>query len=143
MRSIRRPILLFLIIVSLALVLPTAQAKLPQAKAPGAATAAFDYESVIKALKPRNIGPASMGGRTVDFAAPAGSSTVLYAAVGPSGVWKTEDAGITWSPSFHKETSVAVGAVAVSPSHPDIVWVGTGEATARNSVAPGDGIYKS
>ena len=143
MRSIRRPILFSLIVVSLVFVLPVAQAKSPQAKAPGAATAAFDYESVIKTLKPRNVGPASMGGRTVDFAAPAGSSTVLYAAVGPSGLWKTEDAGITWTPSFHMETSVAVGAVAVSPSHPDIVWVGTGESTARNSVAPGDGIYKS
>jgi len=118
------------------------QAK-PALGAAGAAAGALDPALLLKALKPRNIGPANMGGRTVDFAAPAGSSTVLYAAVGPSGLWKTEDAGITWSPSFHMEASVSVGAVAVSPSHPDIVWVGTGEATARNSVAPGDGVYKS
>jgi len=110
---------------------------------PATASASFDPVQILHQLRIRNIGPANMGGRTVDFAAPEGSSTVLYAAVGPSGLWKTEDAGFTWTPSFHKEATVAVGAVAVSPSHPDIVWVGSGEATARNSVAPGDGVYKS
>ena len=119
-----------------------AQAK--KAAAPAAAKAeAFDYAAVIKSLKARNIGPANMGGRTVDFAVPESDPKVIYAAVGPSGLWKSEDMGLNWVPSFHKEGTVSVGAVAVSPSHPDIVWVGTGEATARNSVAPGDGVYKS
>ena len=120
----------------------TAEQK-PAAKAPPAGPAPFDPARTLHQLRIRNIVPANMGGRVVDFAAPEGSSTVLYAAVGPSGLWKTEDAGFTWTPSFHKEATVAVGAVAVSPSHPDIVWVGSGEATARNSVAPGDGVYKS
>jgi photosystem II stability/assembly factor-like uncharacterized protein len=122
----------------------TAEQK-PPASAPGAASAPapFDAAKILHQLRIRNIGPANMGGRTVDFAAPEGSSSILYAAVGPSGLWKTEDAGFTWTPSFHKEATVAVGAVAVSASHPDIVWVGSGEATARNSVAPGDGAYKS
>ncbi len=114
-----------------------------KAAGPAAQAAAFDYGAVIKQLKARNIGPANMGGRTVDFAVPENDASVIYAAVGPSGLWKSEDSGINWAPSFHKEASVSVGAVAVSPSHPDIVWVGTGEATARNSVAPGDGAYKS
>ncbi len=117
------------------------------AQARRAATAAkaeaFDYAAVVKQLKARNIGPANMGGRTVDFAVPENNVSTIYAAVGPSGLWKTEDAGLNWAPSFHKEATVSVGAVAVSQSHPDIVWVGTGEATARNSVAPGDGVYKS
>ncbi|MBM3294087.1 MAG: hypothetical protein FJY82_06125 [Candidatus Aminicenantes bacterium] len=120
-----------------------AAARPKPAPALAAGPAPFDPANTLHQLGIRNIGPANMGGRVVDFAAPEGSSTTLYAAVGPSGLWKTEDAGITWAPSFHREATVSVGAVAVSPSHPDIVWVGTGEATARNSVAPGDGVYKS
>jgi len=103
----------------------------------------FDYSLILNQLRARNIGPANMGGRVVELAVPENNPSVIYAAVGPSGLWKSADAGITWLPSFDRETTVAVGAVAVSSSHPDIVWVGTGEATARNSVAPGDGVYKS
>jgi photosystem II stability/assembly factor-like uncharacterized protein len=120
------------------------RAQTKKAAAPAAAKAeAFDYAAAVKKLKARNIGPANMGGRTVDFAVPGNDASVIYAAVGPSGLWKSEDMGLNWAPSFHKEGTVSVGAVAVSLSHPDIVWVGTGEATARNSVAPGDGVYKS
>jgi photosystem II stability/assembly factor-like uncharacterized protein len=119
------------------------QAQAKRAGGQAAKPEAFDYAAVVKQLKVRNIGPANMGGRTVDFAVPENKPSTIYAAVGPSGLWKTEDAGHNWAPSFHKETTVSVGAVAVSASHPDIVWVGTGEATARNSVAPGDGVYKS
>jgi photosystem II stability/assembly factor-like uncharacterized protein len=116
----------------------------PRKAAPPAPKAEqFDYGIFLKQLKFRNIGPANMGGRTVDFAVPDADTSIIYAAVGPSGLWKSVDSGITWLPSFHKEGTVSVGAVAVSQSHPDIVWVGTGEATARNSVAPGDGVYKS
>ncbi len=91
----------------------------------------------------RAVGPALMGGRTVDFAVVEGDPSTIYAAVGPSGVWKSDNNGITWTPVFHKEATVSVGDVAVAPSAPDIVWVGTGEATNRNSVTIGDGVYKS
>jgi photosystem II stability/assembly factor-like uncharacterized protein len=146
MRLTGRPISVLMVFVAFGFffdMAASAQSKAPQAKPAAPAVETLDPGLILKTLILRNIGPGNMGGRTVDFAAPEGSSTILYAAVGPSGVWKTEDAGVTWTPSFHQETSVAVGAVAVSPSHPDIVWVGTGEATARNSVAPGDGVYKS
>ena len=113
------------------------------AAAPAVKAEAFDYAAVVKQLKARNIGPANMGGRTVDFAVPDQNTSIIYAAVGPSGLWKSSNAGVTWEPSFVNEATVAVGAVAVAPSAPDIVWVGSGEATARNSVAPGDGVYKS
>ena len=102
-----------------------------------------NYESLLEALKIRNIGPAIMGGRVVDFAVVENNTSIIYAAIGPSGVWKSENNGITWFPVFDREASVAVGAVAVSQSTPDIVWVGSGEATARNSVGIGDGAYKS
>jgi len=91
----------------------------------------------------RAIGPAVMGGRTVDIDAVEKKPWIIYAAIGPSGVWKSENAGVTWSPVFFKEATVSVGDVTIAPSHPDIVWVGTGEATCRNSVTIGDGVYKS
>ncbi|MGD8539419.1 MAG: hypothetical protein PVI66_11945 [Candidatus Aminicenantes bacterium] len=94
-------------------------------------------------LKWRSIGPAVMGGRTVDLDVVEKQPWIIYAAIGPSGVWKTENNGITWMPVFTNESSVSVGDVTIAQSHPDIVWVGTGEATCRNSVTIGDGVYKS
>lgn len=91
----------------------------------------------------RGIGPAVMGGRTVDIQAVEKEPWIIYAAIGPSGIWKSENGGHTWNPVFYNENTVSVGAVAVSQSHPDIVWAGTGEATCRNSVTIGDGVYKS
>ncbi|MGB8953273.1 MAG: hypothetical protein WCC06_11490 [Candidatus Aminicenantales bacterium] len=91
----------------------------------------------------RAIGPAVMGGRTVDIEAVEKKPWIIYAAIGPSGVWKSENNGTTWNPVFHKETTVSVGDIAISPSNADIVWVGTGEATCRNSVTIGNGVYKS
>ena len=91
----------------------------------------------------RCIGPAVMGGRTVDIDVVEKTPWIIYAAIGPSGVWKSENNGITWQPVFHKENTVSVGDIAVVQSQPKIVWVGTGEATCRNSVTIGDGVYKS
>jgi photosystem II stability/assembly factor-like uncharacterized protein len=110
---------------------------------PAAAAGNDGYQEIINTFKMRNIGPATMGGRTVDFAVVENNTSIIYAAVGPSGLWKSTDNGITWFPVFENQTSVSVGAVSVSTSQPDTVWVGTGEATSRNSVAIGDGVYKS
>ena len=99
--------------------------------------------SLFEKLSWRCVGPAPMGGRTVDIDVVEKKPWIIYAAIGPSGVWKSENNGITWEPVFHKESTVSVGDIAVSQSHPDIVWVGTGEATCRNSVSIGDGVYKS
>ncbi len=99
--------------------------------------------SLFNKLQWRNIGPANMGGRTVDIDVVEKSPWIIYAAIGPSGVWKSDNNGITWAPVFEKENTVSVGDIAVCQTQPDIVWVGTGEATARNSVTIGDGVYKS
>ncbi len=98
---------------------------------------------LLERLTWRALGPAVMGGRTVDIEAVERQPGVIYAAIGPSGVWKSENAGLNWFPVFHREATVSVGDVAISPSNPEIVWVGTGEATCRNSVTIGDGVYKS
>lgn len=102
-----------------------------------------DYAALLNPLKMRNIGPAVMGGRTVGIAVVESDTSIIYAAVGPSGVWKSTNNGVTWEPVFDREGSVAAGAVSVSQSNSDIVWVGTGEGTSRNSVGIGDGVYKS
>lgn len=91
----------------------------------------------------RNIGPATPGGRTVDVDVVEKQPWIIYAAVGPSGLWKSENNGVSWFPVFYNESTVSVGAVAVAQASPEIVWVGTGESTCRNSVTVGDGVYKS
>ena len=98
---------------------------------------------LFEKLSWRCVGPAVMGGRTVDIEAVEKKPWIIYAAIGPSGVWKSENNGITWKPVFHKQKTVSVGDIAISQSHPNIIWVGTGEATCQNSVTIGDGLYKS
>jgi photosystem II stability/assembly factor-like uncharacterized protein len=84
-----------------------------------------------------------MGGRVVDLAVVEGRPAILYVATASGGLWKTTNNGTTWAPVFDREATVSLGAVAVAPSNPDVVWVGTGEANPRNSVAWGNGVYKS
>jgi len=100
-------------------------------------------DELFKKMDWRNVGPANMGGRTVDIDVVEKEPWIIYAAIGPSGVWKSINNGITWEPVFEKESSVSVGDIAIAQSHPDIVWVGSGEATSRNSTTIGDGVYKS
>ena len=98
---------------------------------------------ILDAFVARNIGPANMGGRIVDIAGVDSDPKTVYVAAASGGLWKTTDTGETWTGLFDKETSVCIGSVAVSQSNPNIVWVGTGEHNPRNSVAWGDGVYKS
>ncbi len=98
---------------------------------------------VLKGVPPRSIGPANMSGRITDLAVVDSRPSTMYVASASGGLWKTVNNGTTWKPVFDKEATVALGAVAVAAANPDIVWVGTGEANARNSVSWGDGVYKS
>jgi len=91
----------------------------------------------------RSIGPANMGGRVVDIEVVEEQPWIIFAAIGPSGVWKSNNNGITWRPIFSQENTVSVGDIAIFQKNPDLIWVGTGEATARNSVTIGDGVYRS
>jgi len=97
----------------------------------------------LSGLELRAIGPALMGGRIADIAVHPRRSSTWYLAVGSGGVWKTENAGVTWRPIFDEESSYSVGCVALDPSSPEIVWVGTGENVSGRHVGWGDGVYRS
>jgi photosystem II stability/assembly factor-like uncharacterized protein len=103
--------------------------------------------STLTELTWRNIGPAITSGRVVDIAVPEGASNananVFYVASASGGLWKTVNSGTTFEPVFDRESTVSIGDVAVAPSNPDILWVGTGEANNQRSSSWGDGIYKS
>ncbi|MEM8924114.1 MAG: glycosyl hydrolase [Actinomycetota bacterium] len=100
-------------------------------------------ERAIGGMALRNIGPAVLGGRIADVAVHPTDRATWYLAVGSGGVWKTTNAGITWQPLFDNETSYSIGCIAVDPSRPETVWVGTGEAVSGRHVAWGDGVYRS
>lgn len=91
----------------------------------------------------RSIGPAVTSGRVIAFAVDPNDRTKFYAAVASGGVWKTVNAGTTWTPVFENESSYSIGAIALDPKNASTVWVGTGELNAQRSVGYGDGVYKS
>ena len=96
-----------------------------------------------KGIRWRSIGPASMGGRIVDLAVNEKDPNTWWAATASGGLIKTVNNGNSFVHQFDREATVSIGAVAVSQSNPDIIWVGTGENNPRNSVSYGDGVYKS
>lgn len=100
-------------------------------------------ESQLKNLKARAIGPAVMGGRISDLAFDPQNPAAYYVGFAMSGVWKTTNNGTTFSPITDDLPTQSIGALAVAPSNPDIVWVGTGEGNDRNSSGWGLGLYKS
>ena len=100
-------------------------------------------DSLIKDFKWRNIGPANMIGRISDFEALESDFTQVLVASASGGVWKSVNAGTTWEPIFDKYGSASIGDVAFFQKDPNIIWIGTGEECPRNSIAWGDGIYKS
>lgn len=98
---------------------------------------------LIAPLKWRSIGPTSMGGRIVDLAVVESRPHTYWVATASGGLFKTTNNGITFEPQFQQQNTISIGDVCVAPSNPNIVWVGTGEHNARNSVSWGDGVYKS
>ena len=117
---------------------PRAGEKSPQA---AANTGAFDPKFFAE-MRWRCIGP-YRGGRTVAISGVPHQPNVFYMAAVNGGVWKTTDFGNTWNPIFDDEPTGSVGALAVAPSDPNIVYVGSGEGLQRPDLATGDGVYKS
>src|ERR1017187_5394745 len=75
-------------------------------------------------LRPRCIGPANMSGRICEVAVYEKEPRIQYVASASGGLWKTTNNGVTWTPQFERESTVALGAVAVCQADPDLVWVG-------------------
>src|ERR1035438_4304668 len=98
--------------------------------------------STFGAIEARPIGPAVTSGRIAAIDGVANDPRIIYVGAAGGGVWKTINAGISFKPVFDKYPQ-SIGAIALDQSHPDTVWVGTGEPWVRNSTSVGAGIYKS
>ncbi|HEY3933385.1 MAG TPA: hypothetical protein VGL65_02075 [Gemmatimonadales bacterium] len=99
--------------------------------------------AIAAIVHPRLIGPAMISGRIVSIAVDPHNAAVIYIGAASGGVWKTENAGATWTPIFDRQGSYSIGVVAVDPKDPSVVWVGTGENNSQRSVSYGDGVYRS
>lgn len=101
--------------------------------------------SPLAGLNWQFLGPVNVSGRCTDVAVvtPKGKNYTIYVATASGGVWKTENEGTTWEPVFERELSSSIGDIALAPSDPRIIWVGTGEANIFRSSHPGCGVYKS
>jgi len=98
--------------------------------------------SLFSGMRWRLIGP-FRGGRTLAVAGiPQDPNVYYFGAVG-GGVWQTTDGGIVWKPIFDKAPVASIGALAIAPSDPNVIYVGTGEADMRSDISLGDGVYKS
>ena len=91
----------------------------------------------------RPIGPTNMGGRIDDVEAVESDPSTIYVGAATSGVWKTDNNGTTWMPVFDAQPNLSIGDIAIAPSNPNVVWVGTGEANQRQSTSYGGGVFKS
>lgn len=100
-------------------------------------------EKEIENFKWRTIGPANFQGRITDIEALDDDFSKVLVAAASGGVWKSDNAGTTWETIFDNYGAASIGDVARSQKNPDVIWVGTGEANNRNSVAWGNGVYKS
>jgi photosystem II stability/assembly factor-like uncharacterized protein len=126
------------VVAGILLVHPVAHA---QRGGPGASVA--EGAGPFGALRWRSLGP-QRGGRSIAVAGSAQRPLEYYFGATGGGLWKSTDGGVTWQPVTDKQlTSSSVGAVAVAPSNPDVIYIGTGESEIRGNIAPGDGVYKS
>jgi photosystem II stability/assembly factor-like uncharacterized protein len=110
------------------------------------ATAAPDTSKIstlIGGLRFRSIGPALTSGRISDVAVDPTNKKIWYVATAAGGVWKSVNAGLSFTPVFDGEGSFATGAITIDPKNPNVIWVGSGENNAQRVVAYGDGVYKS
>ena len=132
----------FILLLSIFFIHSTEAQKKRKSKTQSAPTSLLDDTS-LSGLKFRSIGPAITSGRIADFAVNPSNTKEFYVASAAGGVWKTVNAGNTFTPVFDEEGSFSIGCVTLDPNNPNVVWVGTGENNNQRSVDFGDGIYKS
>ncbi len=98
---------------------------------------------LLQGLHWRAVGPAIFGGRVVDVEGVPGNPNIIYVAHSSASLFKSTNGGITLESVFDVGNTLSIGAIAISPENPDVVYVGTGEGTVRNSASFGDGMYKT
>ncbi|HWO89513.1 MAG TPA: hypothetical protein VNL98_10225, partial [Gemmatimonadales bacterium] len=97
----------------------------------------------LASLRWRSVGPANMGGRVTDIEANPLNPKVIYVAFATGGVWKSVNAGTTWTPIFDATGVHSMGDIAIAPSDTAVIYAGTGEEDSRNSISPGAGVFRS
>src|SRR5215207_4569988 len=96
----------------------------------------------LAGLSFRSVGPAITSGRIADIAVNPKNHSEYYVAAAAGGVWKTTNAGVTYTPVFDDQGSFSIGCVTLDPNNSNVVWVGSGENNNQRVVAYGDGVYK-
>jgi photosystem II stability/assembly factor-like uncharacterized protein len=117
-------------------------AELPTVTQTTSSAATDNEDPQFKGMKYRVIGP-FRGGRSLTASGVAGDPNTYYFGSTGGGVWKSTDGAMTWAPVFDKQTVSSIGSLAVAPSDPNVVYVGTGEACIRSNISHGDGIFKT
>jgi len=97
----------------------------------------------LRRLQWRNIGPTAQTGRVPVFVGLPGDINTMYVAGAVGGIFKTTNGGVSWKAIFDDQPVVSIGAVAIAPSDPNVIYAGTGEGNPRNDASIGDGVYKS
>ena len=118
-------------------------AQAPQPAPPLPKPVNYEADPILRSFVWRSIGPANMGGRIDDIAVDENDPSTFYIGMATGGIWKTTNNGTTWSPIFDRYPVASVGDIALAPSDPKILYVGTGEPNNRQSSSFGAGVYKS
>lgn len=114
-----------------------------QSKAPSAPNPNKNLETLLSAYQFRSIGPAVTSGRVIDLAINPNNKFEWYVAAANGGVWKTNNAGVSFSPIFDGQGVFSIGCLKMDPLNTNVLWVGSGENNNQRSVGYGDGIYKT
>jgi photosystem II stability/assembly factor-like uncharacterized protein len=115
----------------------------PPLLAQGGAAGAPSPADALKAMPWRNIGPTVQAGRVPAFVGLPGDVSTMYVAGAVGGIFKTTNGGVTWKAIFDNQNVASIGAIAIAPTDPNVLYVGTGEGNPRNDASIGDGVYKS
>ena len=110
---------------------------------PAVAPASPSPVDALKRLPWRNIGPTAQAGRVPVFVGLPGDINTMYVAGAVGGIFKTTNGGVSWKAIFDDQPVVSIGAIAIAPSDPNVIYAGTGEGNPRNDASIGDGVYKS
>jgi len=132
-----------ILVLAALLALPLAAAAAKPAATSTPETTDVMSADTFKGLELRGLGPAFNSGRITDLAIDPTDHSRWFVASASGGVWRTDNAGTTWTPVFDEEGSYSIGCITLDPANPHVVWVGSGENNSQRSVSWGDGVYRS